>query len=150
MSRACLLSLGFVLLAAALVFADSDKPSPKVPKELLQKRVEAARRVYEHNIARIKNQDGLPAELFGWSERWLEAELAICEKESERVKALRDHLDRTREVERLAGNFARAGQGRQADVEAATYFRLEAEIRLFKEGVEPGPAKEPKEKREKP
>jgi hypothetical protein len=141
-----------VLPTLTLTFAKPEPPKDalKVPKEVLQKRAEAARRVYKQNLDRIRSGEGLPAELFGWSERWLEAVLALCDKESERVKALRDHLDRTRDVERITGAAARAGQGKQADADAATYFRLEAEIRLYKEGVKPHPAKEPKNKREKP
>jgi hypothetical protein len=105
-----------------------------------------ARKVFEQNLLRLRNREGLPAELFGWSERWLEAELALCDKEADRVKAFRAHLDRTREVERMAINYAQTGQGRQADADAATYYRLEAEIRLFKEGVEPHPAREKKDR----
>jgi hypothetical protein len=97
--------------------------------------------VYEQNRVRIQNAKGSPAELFEWSERWLEAELAVCEKEADRVKAFRDHLDRTRYVERLSTGLALTGQGRQADADAATYYRIEAEIRLYREGIEPHPAK---------
>jgi len=113
----------------------------KVSKELLEKRLEAARKVFEQNLVRLKGAQALPSELFGWSERWLDAELALAEKPADRVKALRDHFDRTREVERAAVNYAKTGQGRQADADAATYYRLEAEIRLLKEGLEPHPAK---------
>lgn len=134
----------FLLLAAPTVsFAKPDRPKegPKIPKELLQKRLVAARSVWEQNRVRIQNAKGLPAELFEWSERWLEAELALCDKEADRVKAFRDHLDRTREVERMTAGSALTGQGRQADADAATYFRIEAEIRLYREGIEPHPAK---------
>lgn len=125
-------------------------PPRKIPKDLLEKRVETARKVYQQKVKRIRNREGLPAELFAWSERWLEAELALCDKKSERAKPLRDHLDQTREVERIAAASARAGQGLQAEADAATYFRLGAEIRLLEEGVEPNPVKGTKEKREKP
>jgi hypothetical protein len=126
-----------------VVAQDTGRPAPappKVPKDLLQKRLASARKVFELNLARLKTGQGLPAELFGWSERWLEAELALADKQAERVKALKDHLNRTREVERVAVGHARTGQGRQADAEAATYYRLEAEIRLFKAGVPTNPA----------
>ena len=150
MSRFCTLCVGLVLLTTASVVAIAGPLPLTVPKELLQKRVEAARKVWEQNKTQIQNRQGLPAELVGWSERWLDAELALYDKESDRVKALKDHLDRAREVEKIAVGFARTGQGRQADADAATYYRLEAEIRHFKEGVEPQSAKGPKEKREKP
>ena len=127
-------------IAAAAGFPDPAPPL-KVPKELLEKRLDTVRKVYQQNLARLKGGQSLPSELFGWSERWLEAELALAEKPADRAKVLQDHLDRTREVERAAVGYAKAGQGRQADADAATYYRLEAEIRLLKEGVEPQPAK---------
>jgi hypothetical protein len=132
--------------------ADPGPPGPaplQVPKELRERLREAARQVYEQNMKRIKNGEGLPTELFGWSERWLEAELALADKPADRAKALRAHLDRTRDVEGTAALLARAGQGRQADAEAATYYRLQAEARLLKEGVEPLPAKDENGKPEK-
>ena len=125
-------------------------PAPQaIPKELLEKRLDAARKVYQQNLTRLKGGQGLPSELYGWSERWLEAELALVDKKDDRAKALRDHLDRTREVERMVGDFAKVRQGRQADADAATYYRLEAEICLVKEGVEPHPATDEKGKPEK-
>jgi hypothetical protein len=141
MLRARPFSVVLVLCAGAAAFADPPPAPLKVPKELREKSRDAARAVFEQNMKRVRAAQGLPSELFGWSERWLEAELALAEKPADRIKPLRDHLARTREVERLTTGLARAGSGRQADAEAATYFRVEAEIRLLKEGVEPDPAK---------
>jgi hypothetical protein len=149
MLRSGLFSVSLVLVAVAAFRADADPKPLKVPKELLEKRLEAARKVFEQNLARIKTAQGLPSELFGWSERWLEAELALTEKKDDRAKALQDHLDRTREVERVAVTYAKSGQGRQADADAATYYRLEVEIRLLKEGAETRPAKNDKGKSDK-
>ena len=149
MMRSAMFSISLVLVAAGAAIADQAPGPLKVPKDLLEKRLEAVRKVYEQHSARIKQREGLPAELFGWSERWLEAELALADKQADRVKALRDHLDRTREVERAAVGHAKTGQGRQADADAATYYRLEAEIRLHKEGVEPRPVKGAKGKPDK-
>jgi RNA polymerase sigma factor (sigma-70 family) len=115
-----------------------DPPPPRVPKDLLEKRVDAARKVYQQSADRLKSGQGLPSEMFGWSERWLDAELALAAKPADRTKALQDHLDRTREVERIMVEFAKmVGQGRQAYADAATYYRLEAEIRLYREGLTP-------------
>jgi hypothetical protein len=135
------------LLACLVVgvgLASADTP-PRVPKDLLEKRLDTARKVYEQNLARVKNGQGQPSGLAEWSERWLDAELALAAAQADRAKALRTHLDRAREVERIATNFARAGQGRQADADAATYFRLQAEIRLAKEGEAPHSAAEGKD-----
>jgi hypothetical protein len=150
MSRLGMLYVGLAVLASASAIAGADSPMLKVPKELLQQRVETARKVWEQNRLRVQSGVGLPADVFGWSEHWLDAELAVCDKQGERAKALRDHLGRTREVERITAALARAGQGRQADADAATYYRLEAEIRLFKAGVEPQPAKGSRDSPKKP
>jgi len=126
-------------------------PTPlKVPKELLEKRLEMARSAYTQYRARIQAAiNSSFSELFGWSERWLEAELALANTQADRVKALMDYLDRTRDAERMTANFAKAGQGIKADADAAAYYRVDAEIRLLKEGVEPHPAKENEQKSEK-
>jgi RNA polymerase sigma factor (sigma-70 family) len=130
-------------------FVDPPPASPKIPKELLENRLEAARKVFQQNLTRLKGAQAIPSDLFGWSERWLDAELALATKPTEKAKALRDHLDRTREVERVMISIARVGLGRQADADAATYYRLEAEIHLLKQGVEPYPAKDEKGQPEK-
>jgi hypothetical protein len=137
MSRSALLSANLILLAATRGLADPAPVPPQVSKALLEKRAEAARKVFQQKSAQVKGALGRPSDLFGWSERWLEAELALAEKSADRATALRDHLDRVRDIERAAVSLAKTGQGSQADADAATYFRLDAEIRLVKEGVAP-------------
>jgi hypothetical protein len=128
MTRFGLVSIVFVLSAGPVGAVD---PAPAhAPKELLEKRLEAARNVFRQNLTRVKAAQAQPSDVFGWSERWLEAELALAAKPADRGKALRDHVERTREVERVAIALARTGQGRQADADAATYYRADAEIRL--------------------
>jgi hypothetical protein len=53
---------------------------PKVPKELLENRLDAAKRVWVQTWQRIRSGHEQPRALFGWSERWLEAELALLDK----------------------------------------------------------------------
>lgn len=137
MLRSGVLLFSLIVAAGTVALAAPAPAPPKAPKELLERRLEAARNVFQQNLARLKGAQALPSELFGWSERWLEADLALAEKQADRSEAFRNHLDRPREVERAAVGFAKIGQGRQADADAATYYRLEAEIRLHMEGVEP-------------
>jgi len=116
----------------------------------LEKRLQAARNVFEQHLARLKAGQGLPSELFGWSEHWVDAEIALSGKAAERAEALKGHLARIREVERMAVAYAKAGQGRQADADAAIYYRLEAEIRLLREGIPlPAPREEKKQTEKK-
>jgi hypothetical protein len=146
MFRLSALTASLILSVGVAVLADQPAAPPIVPRPvrrpLLEQRLEAARKVFEENTARLKAGQGLLTELFGWSERWLNAELALAGKPADREKALRAHLDRTREVERAAAGHARVGQGRQADADAATCYPLEAEILLIKEGFDPHPPKE--------
>lgn len=146
MMRAGPFLVSLVLVAGVIGRANPAPAPPGVPRELLERRLEAARKVFRQNLARLKGGQAAPSELFGWSERWLEAELAFAAKQADRARALRDHLSRTQEVERAALSMARAGQGRQADADAATYYRLEAEIRLLKEGVDPSSTKGEKDR----
>jgi RNA polymerase sigma factor (sigma-70 family) len=117
----------------------------KVPNELLELRLTSARQAYDRYKLRLQiDPNASFSDVFGWSERWLDAELALKVKPEDRVKALRAHLDRCRELERLTAEFAKIGQHRNAESDAATYYRAQAEILLLNEGVEPHPAKENK------
>ena len=123
----------------------------KAPKELLEKRRDAAKRVWEGKWRRmVTTVRGVqPSDLFGWSERWLEAELALRDKKEERIAALKAHVDRTRELERVAIRYAKMGVGDVADADAATYERIEAEIRYFQTaGKAPPPPSKPLERLE--
>lgn len=110
----------------------------KIPQALLEKRVELAREVYKLNLRRIQvDQKFSLYNLFGWSERLLEAEWAMNKNRAEQVQALKDYLVRTRELEKSVQLLFNQGLAVKADADAATYFRVEAEIRLLREGVQP-------------
>ncbi|HEY7310123.1 MAG TPA: RNA polymerase sigma factor [Gemmataceae bacterium] len=120
--------------------AQPPKPAPKaeavpaarkVPKELLEKRLEVVQTVYKQNQARTRSGQGLPVELLSWSERWLDAELALRDKKADRIAAFKAHVERTRELEQMLTAFAKTGQGKVSDAAAATYERINAEIRYF-------------------
>jgi len=112
--------------------ADPAPATPKVLRELWQHRRAAVRRVYEGKTKKIRRNQGMPSEFFGWSSRWLEAELALCDKKDERIACLQAHMERTRESEQLALHEALAGVGKQSDADAATYERLGADLRYFR------------------
>jgi RNA polymerase sigma factor (sigma-70 family) len=120
-------------------------PPRQVPKELLEKQLDAARNVFERRQGRIRAGTGLPIELFGWSERWLEAELALSSKKADRLAALKAHVERTRDVDRMMATYAATGLGKKEDADAATYDRVRAEIRYFQvTGEMPPPRKKDK------
>lgn len=106
-----------------------------VSRELLEERRDAARDVFQEEIRRLQAGEALPGGVSAWSERWLEAELALSLARADRLKALEAHVERTKQVEEIAMAYAKAGQGRQADASVARYYRADAEIRLRVEQV---------------
>ena len=138
MSRSICIPLVFAAAGASiLVLADSGlrvcaKTSSVVPKELLQSRLGAARKVYELNLQKLQaGEAALDTGFLSWSQRWLDAELALSDNRADRVVALRAHLGRAKELEKIATTHMKAGQGRELDTQAATYFRIDAEIQLL-------------------
>jgi hypothetical protein len=105
---------------------------PKVPRELLEKRRDAARKVFNQRWQRFQDgRETLGDAQCAWSKRWLEAEMALSEKKAVRTAALKAHLERLWVVERLAVAKLRAGVVGPEAANAATYYRVEAEIWLF-------------------
>lgn len=93
--------------------------------------LEEARKVFEQTVARYKNGvAGAVEELYQWSGRWLEAELDLGADAAARTAALKAHLDRMKEVEKMAVALAKTGQGRDSDAAASRYFRTQAELWL--------------------
>jgi hypothetical protein len=138
MKIVALLMLTILFLAAGIILIPrgaqgDDVPAPtaqKVLKELLEKRLTEAKAVWAMKWQRIiRGTNGQPSDLFGWSERLLEAEMALLDRKDDRIKALKAHADRTREVERIATAHAKQGIGRDEDAHTATYERINAEIR---------------------
>ncbi len=109
-------------------------PAPearKVPKELLEKRRDAVQRVFNGKMQRVPRGLAQTDEFFGWSERLLEAELALSEQKENQITAFKAHLDRTREIERIVTRMVKAGIATNADLDVAAYERINAEIRYF-------------------
>jgi hypothetical protein len=142
MRRSILMALGLAVVGVSslLLFAEpprnaAPKAAPKIPIELLEQRREAARKVFEENLTRFQAAElAMDERLMWWSERWLNAELALSEKPADRTAALEAHVKRLKKLERVFAAYAKTGQGRESDAQAATYFRAEAEIRLLEAG----------------
>lgn len=92
--------------------------------------LEDARKVYEMDLARYRaGQAPLGGEeLHLWSVRWLEADLDLTADATARTAALKAHVDRMKEVEKMATNLAISGQGRESDAAAGRYYRAQAEL----------------------
>lgn len=135
MTRSAAFALCVVLLALTLVSAEPKPAAPEVPRKLLEERLTSARSCYELALARYQQGQAEQGDLLVWSENWLGSELQLEPRQAERVQSLRNHLDRVRNVERIARARQEAAQGHQTDVLAAKFYRLGAEIRLIEAGA---------------
>jgi hypothetical protein len=57
--------------------------------------------------------------------------LALSNNRADRVASLKAHLERAKELEKIATMYAKTGQARESDAQGATYLRIDAEIRLL-------------------
>lgn len=143
MSRSiCIPLVLLVLGVSALICAEPGsavraKTLSSVPKELLEKRLDAARNVFRLNLQRLKTGDVVcDAGFLLWSDHWLNAELALSDNRDARIAAFTAHLERAKELEKITTTYAKTGQGREADAQGASYYRIDAEIRLQQAGKE--------------
>lgn len=143
-----ILAVGGVLIPRGSHGDAAPAPAPpKVPKEMLEKRLVEATKVWEIYWQLWRQAPkSLRSDLFGWSERLLEAQLALLDKQEGRMKAFKAHVDRTRLIEQLAIAGVNHARGSPFDVHKASYERINAEIRYFQEtGKVPPPPPKSKE-----
>jgi hypothetical protein len=100
-------------------------------RPLIEACVATAREVFEQEIKRYEQTlTAFPDDTAFWSRRWMEDQLRLGLKQAEAVAAIQAHLDRVKRLERIAEQYAKAGQSRPSDALKAKYFRLEAEQML--------------------
>lgn len=104
-------------------------------KEKLQAAEEAYTLMMEGQKA---GQVVVTEEVCAWSKRWLESEKEVNPGRDAHLKALRAHIERMKELEKVTRLRAEAGRERVTfvDLRSATYARLEAEIWLRKAEAE--------------
>jgi hypothetical protein len=110
-------------------------PEP-VPPELLKARLEAAEEAYRLSLASFMQLRGgqlgsNPESIALWSQRILEAKRPLCKDKQEEIAAVREHLDRLKDLEAKTQKYEEAGLGKRQDLLAVRYHRSEAEIMLF-------------------
>jgi multidrug resistance efflux pump len=125
---------GTVALTVARAGPD-DKPAPEPTPEfaaLYKSRLEAARQAYQLLAKSMAAQESSDVEgLYRWSQRWLDAQRDVSAKKEDHIAALEAHLGRMRDLEKLAKNFAKAGQGSAHNAAAAEFYRADAELQLL-------------------
>ena len=107
-------------------------------KLLTEARIATVREILALDLGRIQHMGGGAGDLFAeipsWSHRLMMDRVRIAATEAEHLEAIREHRDRMRSLERMAGEYARTGQGRVSDSLKATYHRLEADQLLVVAG----------------
>ncbi len=150
MSGLALATSGF--LAAGLVLLgqnsgrgalpDDGKPPGPVPKRagptdpavkaLIEERIKTSREIYQQQMVRLAetHQSAPFDEIASWSRRWMEDQLRLGPPPVEKLGAIREHVERTRSLAKLAADYARTGQGRLEDALKVKYLLIEAEQML--------------------
>jgi hypothetical protein len=72
---------------------------------------------------------GRPEDVYLWSVRWLNAQRDLASRKEEEMAALEDHLRRMQNLQRRVAALARELMS-PTEVQAAEYYRLEAELWL--------------------
>jgi hypothetical protein len=111
----------------------SGRSSQPIPLEkLLKARLDAARKAFGLTWERYREHDKSPptieAPLSRWSKRWLEAQRALAATKADHKRALEEHRDRMMSLEAHLKDRAKTAPELAADVAAAEFFRLEAEV----------------------
>ena len=128
-----LLMLGLVTTVAGAPLPEKVEPKERaVPKELLQAQLEAAQDVFKARWAEFMAGRSTGDEVQVWARRLLDARLPLAATRAERVASCKEYLDQMKEWEKLAKARYDAGRVSIAEYKAASYYRIEAEILLFK------------------
>jgi hypothetical protein len=125
---ALFLSIGLWLLTGPHLSGSAQGPSA----ELLEARLQAARKAYDGYTEALQIRTNsfrdTVERLYRWSRRILDAERAVAKTREARTEGLKGHLARMADLESKATRFLKVGGAIHADVDAARFFRLEAEI----------------------
>ena len=121
-----LVHLLVLLATVSLAMPAQALPKPEVAK-LAQSRVDAAAKVYPGALMLWRNGNEHLEVVYQWSVRWLAATLDTAGKTA---PAFADHLKRMQDLELQVQDHYKAGLTNAEEVDAATYYRIEAEFWL--------------------
>jgi len=126
-----LVALGLLLISPWVSSFQSAAPPARVAENMAKAKRDAARTTYE--VIWKNNREGfIPiAEIaYRWSRRWLEAELELASKKSDKIAAYQNHLDRMRELYRITHERYRNRVNTIEEVSASDFYQLEARLWL--------------------
>jgi hypothetical protein len=136
MKKSSALLAGILCLAGAGSSSAAPDPDPtKALARLAKDRLEAARKTYLVAWKNYRQRHASADFLYLWSVRWLEAEKLVKPQPAEQLVALKGHLERMRQLERLIVELQRAGQATVDEISAAEFYRSEAELWLLQAKV---------------
>lgn len=118
------MKLARVIVLALCATAATAAAAPNAT-QLAKDRAATAEKVYRGVVAMQKSGRSTVEAVAQWSVRWLDAELDAAKPKKQ---ALADHVTRMTELETEAAKMRDAGTIAGSDADAATYFRIEAEL----------------------
>jgi hypothetical protein len=124
-----LVALGLLSISpwvASLQWSPHGSPA-RVPENLARAKRDAARTTYE--VIWKNNREGfipITEIAYRWSRRWLEAELELDSKKSDKIAAYQNHLERMRELSRITHERYRNRVNTVEEVSASDFYQLEA------------------------
>lgn len=108
---------------------ESAKPASKV-QELLKERLATIREMSGLVVQRFKNNQGSFEEVRDANRMLLDAELALCQTNQDRVAVLEKFIVEAKNLEKITDRASKTGQGRASAALMAKADRLQAEIAL--------------------
>ena len=154
--RKYMFSVALFATAAIATSARADEPSEAAPTKVeasvvpstTARLVESAKKVY--TVMALEFQRGLrqPEDLYQWSRRWRDAELATVSERilsvpaekavaagfDHRIGAAKSHLERMKKVEELLQHKMKSGAARPSELLAAQYYVAAAQRAVHAEG----------------
>ncbi len=118
-----------VIALVALVLATT-APALAAPTQaqLQKERSETAEKVYQASILALKTGKATTEVVYQWSVRWAESEFDRATMARLKKQALVEHAARMLALETEAAKQQAAGLSRVMDTDAATYYRIEADL----------------------
>jgi len=124
--------LGLALPSPVLIRAADPAPA-KMPQQLLQSRVEAARKTFDVVWLNARESvNPLPERVYIWSCRLLDAERELNDRKADRIAAIKAHRDRMRDLEKLVRDRYRTRVVTIDLVTACEFYVSEADIWAWK------------------
>ena len=114
-----------------------ERARPNPFQALAEERLKAAREVFDELLKEFQSGRGTQDALGEWSPHLLEAELDASTSQEDVLAALKAHLERMRDIEKLAKARFDAGRIPAHEYAKARFFRLEAELKLEQERRRP-------------